>query len=106
MTDTTVVSQLTLAVEWGTVGQTRRAYPLVAALQALGYEPPSDNVDDVVMSIIQTGSSASIDELITASAHKPGRTWVARVAACLHLLLDDTEVADAARHDEMAVPVG
>lgn len=90
MPDTSVISQLALATEWDTVGKSRRPSPLVSALGAIGYQPASDGVDDVVFAITQSGTTASISDLVLASQHKPGRSWVARVAACLHLLLDDS----------------
>ena len=89
MPDTAVISQLALATEWDLVGKSKRPSPLVSALGALGYQPASDGVDDVVFAITQTGTSVSIGDLVLASQHKPGRTWAGRVAACLHLLLDD-----------------
>lgn len=97
MPDTAVISQLALAAEWDTVGRSSRPNPLVVALSSIGYAPASENVDDVVFAVVQSGSRASLDQLILASQHKPGRSWVARVAACLHLLLDDADPPSEAR---------
>lgn len=89
MPDPVVISQLALAAEWGLVGRSNKPNPLCVALEQIGYRPASDAVDDIAFAVVQSGTRASLDQLILASAHKPGRTWVARVAACLHLLLDD-----------------